>query len=174
MKFKVGDRVKIMYAYDDLDAPVGSLGTVKDFSLDEPCTVYVSLDKNSDMYNSVYFETSLELVDGTLENLTYPEAVRLFLEEDLEIQPENSPHYKVKEVRDLFRLETHHVTGYWEAIIREEPELYWQWRAPMDSGGGRIEPRLEKLPLTSNFEKHAGPWIKTEDGFKKHDDWEQF
>lgn len=58
----------------------------------------------------------------------------------------------------------------WE--IFKQPELYWQWRTP-DLGrilnGGDLS-----IMGIHDCEKHAGPWIKTEDGFKKADNWEQF
>jgi|GEM_PF-5418480 len=57
----------------------------------------------------------------------------------------------------------------WE--IAEEPDLYWQWRTK--SGiilhyGGFFTFSIH------DSQKHAGPWIKTENGFKKHETWEQY
>lgn len=69
----------------------------------------------------------------------------------------------------------------WEIV--EEPELYWQWRF---STGKILESLFtqDKIKVGQDeanikysrvfIEKHAGPWIKTENGFKKTDNWEQF
>jgi len=59
------------------------------------------------------------------------------------------------------------VDCYWEIV--EEPELYWQWRD--NSGSISAFYRADQI---EGQEKHAGPWIKTENGFKKADNWEQF
>jgi len=58
--------------------------------------------------------------------------------------------------------------------IVEEPELYWQWI----TRDGKIIPSLltekQQGPIAYDSYKFAGPWIKTEDGFKKAGNWEQF
>jgi len=64
----------------------------------------------------------------------------------------------------------------WEIV--EEPELYWQWRRRgIPIQGGRID-QIKNIRLivgtVDELEKHAGPWIKTKDGFEKHETWEQF
>lgn len=59
----------------------------------------------------------------------------------------------------------------WEIV--EEPELYWQWRIKRSGVINRAGLQKEVKGI-DQLEKHAGPWIKTEDGFKKADNWEQY
>ena len=69
-----------------------------------------------------------------------------------------------------------HVSPLWE--IYEEPELYWQWASMDNCQISAFLETEEKFSGRNNQEttyyKFAGPWIKTEDGFRKHETWEQF
>jgi len=56
-------------------------------------------------------------------------------------------------------------------LLKKEPDLYWQWRCRTEGKITRI--LREPSGIIGYGEKHAGPWIKTEDGFKKHETWEQ-
>jgi uncharacterized protein YfaT (DUF1175 family) len=55
----------------------------------------------------------------------------------------------------------------WE--ILEDPALYWQWR----DCSGSISAFYREDQIEGQ-EKHAGPWIKTANGFEKAENWEQF
>jgi len=69
-----------------------------------------------------------------------------------------------------------HSNAEWEII--EEPELYWQWRH-QTAKSFKVDKHFRTKHQAQNcyvytYEKHAGPWIKTENGFEKHETWEQF
>ena len=68
------------------------------------------------------------------------------------------------------------ISEEWEIV--EEPEFYWQWICISDHAlnEGRIVQYLkkEKDVINRSYVKFAGPWVKTEEGFKKHETWEQF
>jgi len=60
----------------------------------------------------------------------------------------------------------------WE--IMEEPELYWQWITRDGKVLVSLETELGNAYIAYDICKFAGPWIKTEYGFVKHESWEQY
>lgn len=86
--------------------------------------------------------------------------------------------YSKENFKTRFNIWTSDLHSEWE-IVEKREELYWQWRNKKDF---KVRETLmsdyDLLHYADSYkglyEKHAGPWIKTENGFKKHKTWEQF